>query len=265
MTPNHSNRNSLNFDSIRDLMDIPREQNTISELLWHDNASKIFVDSETDLPAMVTEGVKNLFETYPYTDLHLLLAEVNDGNLEKQSIDDLRFMRKAMMVGRDALQLSADINKNDRQFKKVKRLVSNLGQIVDIIEQHPEVDITALVSSSKRSIDILSDDASLKMTASPVTSASLMEKMNTALETDYLLSDLSESHQEKEYHLARRLFRSVVHLGIVSQILLPNDNKMEFTKAGIELSAKYGENHDLLLISQRESLDMRFKDFIPNK
>lgn len=237
------------YESIRSFMDIPRERNTLPEPLWHDIAPQVFIESYKKFPEEVAKGVGHLIETYPYSGLDDLLENITQGDIDEKTITELRFMRKVMMIGRDTVRLATTIREDKQPFKSMDRLVNRLGRIVDSIERTPGRSINKASNCAFQKAAIIKE-AQWEELLVPVTLPTLYSRVEDALLSDYLLAAPQDTGlYEKEYHHARRLFRSVVHLGIVSHLISPNNQKAEFAKAGIELSASYGSTHDMLVLS----------------
>ena len=237
------------YDSVRSFMDIPRERDSLPELPWHDIAPQVFIESYKEFPEEIVTGVGHLINTYPYGNLDDILKNITQGDIDEKKIVELRFMRKVLMIGRDTIRLTTTLHEDKQPFKSMDRLVNRLGRIVDSTEQTPGHSINKASDCAFQKAAIIKEVQWEKLLV-PVTLSTLHARVEDALSSDYLLADPQDGNlHEKEYHNARRLFRAVVHLGIVSHLISPNDQKAEFAKAGIELSALYGNTHDMLILN----------------
>ena len=236
------------FESIRTLMDIPRDKGNLQDDEWHERAPAIFTEDSSTLNEQLIINTSNLIQTYPYADLQDILTAGGNG-LETTNLSELRFMRKAIRIGRDVVKLCAADGSQITPYRELSLLSRELGDVVDGLESRRKVDIPAAIYYSSDLATKL-EDASKSIHLTPAPIETINERATQSLLTEELLRDVRLNGQnidEKEYHRARKLFRSVVHLGVMSQLTAPTEQKQRFVMYGIELSSHYGELHDAML------------------
>ena len=230
----------LGFESVQNFMDIPREMGEIDEAHWHKFSPSVFISHDNTSIETMLDGVDSLLQTYPFQLLRNTLQEVSNG-YSKKSMDDLRFMRKVLIIGRDTIKLCASKDSSESFLLPLGILTHQLGEVVDSKKPpaNSVIQLTEAVDDALSSVDLV-----------PVSSRKVTHRANRALLNEELLqlhNFQDNTICEEDYHKARRLFRSVDHLGIVSYITDPDELKKTFAMEGIELSAQYGATHDMLL------------------
>jgi len=238
------------FHSVKSMMDLERVYDPKYSREWSESSMEIFIADDDSFIRSLTSTAANILISFPYdeTGVAALNARVSPDILR-----EMRFYRKVLMIGRDALNLTNSTDLIDKpETRPISTLTTTLGKIADKDGR-----------GKSRRIDAFSQaiDAALASQyidndfVNPVSYEALRYRYQHALQTDLLMNDTSTlvDIDEEVYHVARRDFRSIVHLGVVSQLIEPSDLKLEYVKQGIELSRVYGENHDQIVAHQKQN------------
>lgn len=242
---------SLSIETIRAFMDIPRDPSRVNASQWHQLAPTIFIDRSDTFTETILENVKDFLQTYPYQTLKDTLVDIH-AERDETILRDLRFMRRSLLIGRDAIKLCTPKYSTPEHFNELAGLTRVMGAVIDDIKQARP----ALGTDINRAIAFADtvQEVNRSVNFETVSMDEITPKATQFLMTDTLLAntDMScDTPNEATYHRARRMFRSVVHLGIVSAIISPDQTKQQFAMDGIELNAQYGRQHTELLRMSR--------------
>jgi hypothetical protein len=239
----------LSVESVRSFFDVPRTLDVTTEGDWYREAPGAFLESDPQFSADLSEGVANLLTDYPNERIARLLLAVQSGDYNQQTVTELRFMRKVIMIGRDTLRLTTTTLEEEDPLRSMGRFAGKLGALIDDIERHGAHKVAKLSFAASRAIDQLGR-ANVSQAGALETNEAIEMRVRSALTAQDLLTsygDPSAFIDESRYHHARRLFRSVVHLGVASTLLYPSHEKAAYVRTGIELSGQYGDNHDAMI------------------
>lgn len=237
---------SSSFENICQLMDLPRQFDPGREVDFHKRAAECFLGESAQLPAQLAEFSADTLRTYPFDDVAAkIVALQGPPKKAKNHLEDLRFCRKVLMIGRDTMNLCGE---NDlikfEATKPISTLTTRLGEIADAgIDQksgHKKLYQKAAKLSVRAAIA-----ARLSLTSDfvkPISSENLFDRCQQSLSSELLVQPLFGT-DENTYHKARRDFRAVVHLGMVSQLVEPSDTKLAYVQQGIDLNRMYGKRH----------------------
>jgi hypothetical protein len=232
------NMSDFYIEQVRAVLDSPRPDEKLGEKHWHRVAPHVLVDPKKEFPRQIAELGLDILQTFPYDSLEDCISETR---YSKAALEEQRFLRKTLMVGRDALNLA---NTTDLievpETKPLRSLIGYMGLIADTKAKKPKVlrkTIDLIEPAQKAANDIGPSYVQ------PSRRGEVVEECKSSLQTPLLTTSLGKRTDEDIYHRARRSFRGVVHLGIVSFLLDPSDVKLGVVMEGVELNRKYGGTH----------------------
>jgi|GEM_PF-6312110 len=224
---------------IRAVLDLPRTYDPCREVEWHESAIDVFVHGEpaASVDEMAAFGA-HILTNMPYRDIR---KSVERAASPAHKLAAMRFHRKLLMIGRDTLNLC---NANDLidfpSAYPLRQLTSSLGKVADTggSKRIHVKEATKRTRSAGRAVHGIDETF-----IAPVSTGKLAQRCELALGTELLLDPESINLHPHAYHGARRSFRTVTHLGIVSYLVAPSLEKLDYVQLGVELNRMYGERH----------------------
>lgn len=234
-------------DGIRTFLDMPRQFDQAYSSSWPVHADRLIPSTPTHIDQLAAAS-STFLENFPYAEAGLYGRYAHKS---PENLAEMRFLRKALMVGRDTLNL---INATDLiaepLTKDIPALTTLLGKIADTRGTSKTLRKRAPESAEAAAQSAVYIGAGFVL---PVSPAVFRARTRRQLEVFDLVDPEPEAlmaHDEEQYHTARRSFRSVVHLAISHYLLDPSDENRQLAQQGVELNRVFGNNHDLILDAQ---------------
>lgn len=234
---------------IKTMMDLPRTYDPHYRHTWSVDSLDTFIPTKgQDFAAELASKSSDILTTFPYDKAGITAIQARSN---PEALQDMRFYRKVLMIGRDALNLVNTTRLFDNEdTRPITTLTATLGEIADKNGRGKKRRHRAYLEAiDAESASQYVDDQFVN----PIDLDELRWRYKNTSQADLLNDTLSiHTADGADYHAARRSFRSAVHLGIVSQLIDPSDSKLEYVEQGIELSKLYGKNHDYMLDRQTQ-------------
>lgn len=234
---------------IKTMMDLPRTYDPHYRHTWSANSLDIFIpENNHDFVAELASKSADILKSFPYGEAGITAVQARS---DPEALRDMRFYRRVLLIGRDTLNfVNSTRLSGDENTRPVTIFATTLGEIADKNGRGKKRRNRArLEAIDAESASQHIDDHFIN----PLSLDELRLKYDNFSQTNLLNDTVSTcATDEANYHAARRRFRAAVHLGMVSQLIDPSDDKLEYAKQGIELNKLYGKNHDHMLANQAQ-------------
>ena len=221
------------IDRVEEVLKLPRPD-SVDEAAWHEAAiPTLFPDDGVDSGRIMELGVE-IIGQLPLERLSASLDEVSAGN---GAVEDIRQIRKLLLIGRDTLILSS-YNASSSRLDPIFNLSRTLGRVTDTGGRK-----RSSVETAHAALNDLEDLDWPELY--DVSEGVLKHRCLKSLGTDFMLSRHG-GMEESVFHNARKNFRRVVHLAIVACSENPSREIDRLAAEGREINVRYGSFHGRL-------------------
>ena len=237
---------------IEEVLHNPGSLNPEHEQQWSEDALGVLLPgSKKEIRQLASAGIK-LLEDFAYQDT---ANAAKKSHTSKKRFETMCFHRKVLMIGRDTLDLVTETKlTNTSELKPIPDFIRTLGGVADVKGHDKQLRNRAVAEAS------YAETASQLICDMPTNLRSpsrLESRCRRLANTDFLDAGLSGEIEisEDEYHRRRRAFRAVVHLGFLSYVVEPDDEKLAYVERGFELNRTYGACHNGILASDGSAVN----------
>lgn len=212
----------------------------IKEKTWHKSAVEILAPENHIQPFELFAGGIQLLRSLPADELQDLLS----GSRSECDLTRIKKIRKILMIGRDTVLLTTK-GTPPKKADPVFELARALGDIGDTNGRKKRP-----IKKARKQLDRLERGVDALEKMKPHGTVQKTQKQLGKRLGNKTLLKRSAKTKEKDFHKARREFRRVVHFGHIALLTHKeiDQEHIQFLVDGHELSTRYGEFHDWLLL-----------------